>query len=257
MQTLIHDPHLDTTGDSDGNGGSDDGNGLPGGGRRPRPAAQRVLVVVLVLAVLAAGAVIGLLSSGGDESSSSRQAAAPTTDPSTTAEQATDAPADQAPAPSAPAPGNGTGAGTGSEDVASLEDGRHPVYLTGIDASAGTVEFDLIQWLTDDAAVDYVEAHEDEYPGLYDQIEETGTYPYDELVVNESPRLRTLPVAPDTQPMVLMQPDGSFVPRSIDFAELPAYFDESPQHDGDISYFVFWLTVRDGEIVAMEEQFQS
>jgi hypothetical protein len=258
MQATIHDTHVGTT------GGSDDGDWQPTGGRRPFSAAQRAVVVVLVLAVLAAGAVLGLRSSGNDdnEPSSSHHAAAPTTHPSTTAAPATTEPANQAPATPAPAPtptpGNGTGTGTGSEEAASLGDGRHPVYLTGLDTSAGTVEFDLVQWLTDDAAVDYIEAHEDEYPGEYAEIEETGIYPYDYLVVNENPRLRTLPVAPDTQPMVLLQPNNTYQLHSIPFVVLPAYFDEFQLHDGDhLSYFVFWLTVRDGEVVAMEEQFQS
>jgi hypothetical protein len=260
MQATIHDPHLGTT------GGNDDGDWQPTGGRRPFSAAQRAVVVGLVLAVLAAGAVLGLRSGGkdGSEASSSHHAAAPTTHPSTTAGPATTEPANQAPATPAPAPtpapGNDTGTGTdtSSEEAASLEDGRHPVYLTGIDTSAGTVEFDLVQWLTEDDAAEYVEAHEDEYPGLYDEIEETGMYPYDELVVNENPRLRTLPVAPDTQPMVLMQPNDTIFSHSIPFVVLPAYFDEFQLHDGDhLSYFVFWLTVRHGEIVAMEEQFQS
>jgi hypothetical protein len=139
-----------------------------------------------------------------------------------------------------------------------LEDGRHAVHLTGIDAPGGALEVDVVQYLTDEAADEYVEDHPDEYPGMY---EEEGGYPYDALVVNENPRLRTLTVSPDAQVVVIQRDNSTYDPHTIAFAELPAYL--APQQEvlepGDdrISYSVFWLTIHDGEIVAMEEQFQA
>jgi len=253
MQTTIDtDTRIGTTGTT----GTDDEDWQPTGTPRSSSTVGRGVVVVLVLAVVAAGALLGLRSGGNDDSEpSSSRAAAPTAPPTTA--PATNQPADQAPAAPAPGPSNGTdaGSGSGSEEAASLEDGRHPVYLTGIDTTAGTLEFDVVQWYSGDAAIEYVEAHEDEYPDLYEAIEETGALPYDDLViVNDNPRLRTLPVAPDTEAQVLQGPDHSYLPHTIDFAELPAHFEQQHLQVGEF-YTVFWLTVQDGEIVAIEEQF--
>jgi hypothetical protein len=140
-------------------------------------------------------------------------------------------------------------------DPNALEDGRHAVYLTDIDTSAPTLQFDVVQWLTGHAADQYVEDNPDEYPGMY---EEEGGYPYDALVVNENPKLRTLPVADGAQAQVLQTADGQYSAHSIPFAELPDYFSLHSMHNGEqLSYSVFWLTVRDGEIVSLEEQFQA
>jgi len=253
MQTTIDtDTRIGTTGTT----GTDDEDWQPTDAPRSSSTVGRGVVVVLVLAVVAAGALLGLRSGGNDDSEpSSSRAAAPTAPPTTA--PTTNHPADQAPAAPAPGRSNGTdaGSGSGSGEAASIEDGRHPVYLTGIDTTAGTLEFDVVQWFTGDAAIEYVEAHEDEYPDGYEAIEETGHLPYDDLmVVNENPRLRTLQVAPDTEVQVLQGADGGYLPHMIDFAELPAHFE---QHDYQLGeyYTVFWLTVRDGEIVAIEEQF--
>jgi hypothetical protein len=249
MQTTIDtDTRIGTTGTT----GTTDEDWQPTDAPRSSSTVGRGVVVVLVLAVVAAGALLGLRSGGNDDSEpSSSRAAAPTAPPTTA--PATNQPADQAPA--APAPGRSDGTDAGSEEAASLEDGRHPVYLTGIDTTAGTLEFDVVQWFTGEAAIEYVEAHEDEYPDWYEAIEETGHLPYDDLmVVNENPRLRTLPVAPDTEVQVLQGPDHSYLPHTIDFAELPAHFEQLHYQLGEF-YTVFWLTVQDGDIVAIEEQF--
>jgi hypothetical protein len=68
-------------------------------------------------------------------------------------------------------------------------------------------------------------------------------------------------VSPDAQVLVIQSDNSTYDRHTIAFADLPAYLVPQTEAlepgDGRISYSVFWLTVRDGEIVAMEEQFQS
>jgi hypothetical protein len=226
---------------------------------------QRRVIAALVVVVLATVAVLGFRSGSSDKDedvgrASGTQAAPATTaatTPPPTAAPTTAQPANQAPAvPAEPAAVTPEPEPEAQSD--SLEDGRHAVYLTDIDTSAPTLEFDLIQWLTDHAADEYVEAHPDEYAGIYAEDEEEYGYPYDYLVVNENPRLRTLPVAADAQTRVLQTDDDQYSAHDIPFAELPDYFSRHDmQFENRISYSVFWLTVHDGEIVALDEQFQS
>ena len=229
--------------------------------RRHRAAGHWV-IAALVVVVLAAVALLGFRSGAGEQTPAASRAPATTQpDPPTTA-----APADQTPAPAPTTPTTtaepATPAPAEPAEHATpppvIEDGRHPAYVTGIDAGASTLEFDVVQYLTGHDADEYVEAHPDEYPGLY---EEEGGYPYDALVANENPRLRTLPVTADAQVVVLQTDQSTYSAHTIRFADLPGYFAQHSigyeENDNRLFYSVFWLTVHDGEIVAMEEQFQA
>jgi hypothetical protein len=127
-----------------------------------------------------------------------------------------------------------------------LGDGHHPVFLTGIDVAARTVEFDLIQFLTgDEATAAYVEDHPDD----------PGGPPNDYYIVNDNPRLRRLPVAENVEVTVLDWEDG-FQPQVIAFADLPAQLAADLVPDDDrIWPNPFWLTVNDDTIIAIEEQY--
>jgi hypothetical protein len=239
-----------------------DGWEQPGGRDR---GPERWLIGALVVVVLLAIALLGFRS-GADEDddpagrASGEEAATstapPTTAPATTAPAATAPPTTAAPAqPAEPATPEPSPEPSGD----ALEDGRHPVYVTAIGRGGATVQFDLVQWLTDDAADEYVEDHPDEYPGMY---EEEGGYPYDALVANDNPRLRTLPVVDGADAIVLYGPsadDWALDRRTIAVGDLPTYFAAHP-NGGDgpqLSGSVFWLDVEDGRIVSIEEQFQS
>jgi hypothetical protein len=146
-----------------------------------------------------------------------------------------------------------TPAGTGSSV---LEDGRHPVYLTGLDVTGHSVEFDLIRFLQNGEADAYAKAHP----------EETGWspeygYPEDYLVVNENPRLRSLPVADDARVTVLQTADLQYNAHQIAFADLPGYIamvnKSVPPPEHKLTFSVYWLTVQHGKVVDIEEQFQS
>jgi hypothetical protein len=128
-----------------------------------------------------------------------------------------------------------------------LEDGRHPVYLTGIDvAGRSSVEFDLIQFLTGNEAI---AAWDEAYP------DDPGGPPNDYFIVNDNPRLRRLPVADDVVVTVLDW-DGGFQPFVVAFADLPAQLAGRPILDrGGIGVNPFWLTVHGDTVTAIEEQY--
>jgi hypothetical protein len=234
------------------------------GAARRRRRIEHGVIAALVVVVLAAIALIGFQSGADEEQDRSTgrpsgTASATTTEaPATTAIPASENPGDPATPPQPPA----EPVHENEQAPAVLEDGKHPVHLTGLDTAGGTLELDLVQWLTDDAATDYVEAHPDEYPGLYDEIEELGSYPYDSLVVNENPRLRTLPLSDQPQVVVVYSEAAGYevFPHTIELAELPGYLEShggAVEVEGALSNSVFWLTVHGGEIVAIEEQFSS
>jgi hypothetical protein len=138
--------------------------------------------------------------------------------------------------------------GTDAEDDLALEDGRHPAFLTGLDVSGRTVTFDLIQFLTGDEAV----------AAYLEDTGEPGGPPNDYHIRNVNPRLRTLPISDAVTVTVvrLGEPTGAgSVPWTL--AELPAHLAEtSPTEDlGRLSWNPYWLTVADGEVVAIDEQY--
>jgi hypothetical protein len=119
-----------------------------------------------------------------------------------------------------------------------LGDGRHPTYLKHVDVPNRTVTFDLIQFLTgDEAKKAYVKDHP----------EDPGGSPNDYYIINENPRLRTLPVVAGVEVTVLWLGGGA-QPEKISFEELPEYLASKAQGP-------FWLTVDDGDVFEIEEQF--
>jgi hypothetical protein len=153
----------------------------------------------------------------------------------------------------------GTPAGTTSPTAAAarpsagakpvLADGRSPVYLTGLNTAGKTVTFDLIEFLTGDAAKKQWKKQHPENPDGPDN---------DYLIVNNNKKLRTLPVAADVKCEVLSVL-GDTDTKTVGFASFPAYLKQ--QNKGinltppTIAALPFWLTVRNGVVVKFEEQF--
>lgn len=135
---------------------------------------------------------------------------------------------------------------TSEPDSAELEDGRHPVYLVDVDVDGRTITFDLIQFLTGQAAVDaYHEDNPDDPEGP----------PNDYYIVNDNPRLRGLPVAADAEVQVLSESGGSELEPGT-FEALPDHTAAEPQPDpAHLGANPWWLTVEGGQVVAIEEQF--
>ncbi len=181
-----------------------------------------------LVAILALGA--GACASKQDSTGSLGSAPTPTVSGGTTATGGATT------APSSPAP--------------ILPDGRSAVYLTKMDVGKRTVTFDLIDFLTGDAAK---KAWKKAYPDDSDDGP-----PNDYFIVNDNPKLRTLPAMDSLVLKVVDQDnqDGS-ANKAVDFADAPAYFKSIKPDTSDhrIAWNPFWITVKGGQIIKMEEQF--
>ena len=174
----------------------------------------RAAVIVATAAVLA-----GCNASGNDGPNSAPTSGAPS-------QAVGDAPAGEEPT-GTPAPG--------ASSTVDLPDDEHPALIKSIDAGALTVTFDLVQWLTGDAAkVAFQQAN----PG------ETEGPPNDYFIVNNNPRLRTYQLAPDAVLKVTPGGDPNDV-QEIALADFASY----PQREA-----LFWLTVKGGVITRIEQQ---
>lgn len=131
----------------------------------------------------------------------------------------------------------------------SLEDGRHFGYVRSVDPAAGTIEFDLAYFLSGkEADRAYQEATGD-----------TGHVPNDHFVVNDNPMLRTLTFSPDLRLRLLdwnhccetfFDGDLSLFAQAI--AQQADVFDGALIYRGQSQW---WITVKDGVVTEIEEQY--
>jgi hypothetical protein len=189
---------------------------------RPRRAAA----VLLVLAAVAAG--------GCSRSPQGGAQADGDAEPSTIGSGTTVGPATTT--------GGGGPATTAGEPAAALEDGRHPVLIVAVSDTKKTVRFDLVQFLTGDAANKAAAEDGQESPP-----------PNDYYIRNTNPKLRTLPIAPSVTVVVnvLVADDTGDATKDtkITLAKL-AGFPPDRVHDA-----LFWLTVSHGKVIRFEEQY--
>jgi hypothetical protein len=184
--------------------------------------------------------IAGVATWGDDETSTSGTST--TEAPSATETPPTVAPAPApAPAPVVPAPG------PTDDGAVLLEDGRHAAMITGLDVDGRAVEVDVVQFLMgDEATAAYREDHPDDPTGSPDN---------DYYIVNDNPRLRTLPVVDDVSVTVVATSTSANDPHTIAFEDLPGYFATYEGAGGQIWWNPFWLTVEDDRIVALDEQY--
>jgi hypothetical protein len=156
-------------------------------------------------------------------------------------------------APSAAANPSPSPSGPFATDVA---DGRSIVFAKSVVTTTDptSLRFDLAQFLTGDAANQYAAAHGMETP-----------VPNDNLIVNENPRLRLMPLAPDVTIRVINWTNGCTDAsgvcgpnETIDLDAFATLLRAKPFADGIHigSGAPYWLTIRGGVIVAIEEQYQ-
>jgi hypothetical protein len=151
-------------------------------------------------------------------------------------------------------PSASAGAGAGATSAAPsagasavLADGRSAAYLTALSSTKNTVTFDLIDFLTGDAAKkEWVKEHPEQPDGPDN----------DYMIVNNNKMLRTLPVAAGAK-CVCLSVLGSTDTKSVTFSALPAFLKQ--QNSGgtgpDLVPLPFWLTVKNGTVTGFEEQF--
>jgi hypothetical protein len=133
---------------------------------------------------------------------------------------------------------------------AELEDGRHFGYVRAVDVDAGTIVFDLAYWLSgEEADRAYQEA-----------TGETGHVPNDHYVVNDNPKLRTLALASDAPVRLLDWNDccDTFFDADLNvWAQVIAREDfvDDGGHRYSPNAAQVWITVQDGVVTLVEEQY--
>lgn len=130
---------------------------------------------------------------------------------------------------------------------APLADGRHAVFLDGLDDNS--LVFDVIQWLSGDEA--NAAALED------GAIEEGDVVPNDYYIRNQNPQLRTRAVTADVD-VVLSTWDCRNIPdeKPVVFARFVELFNSPGRCAQNLLHNPYWLTIENGVIVAIEEQYR-
>jgi len=120
--------------------------------------------------------------------------------------------------------------------VGVLADGRHFAELIAVDPG-GRVTFDVMQWLSGEAAK---RAWQEENP------QDPDGPPNDYFIINDNPAVRTMTVSDDVRVELV---DMNNVPRgvAVPFAELSVAMAQN--------HTLFWLTITNGKIAAIEEQY--
>jgi hypothetical protein len=134
--------------------------------------------------------------------------------------------------------------------AALLEDGRHFGFVRSVDVAGRTLGFDLAYFLSgEEANQAYQEA-----------TGEGGPVPNDHWIVNDKPKLRTLTLAPDLRLRLL---DWDRCCDSFFDGDL-ALFAQAIQTQGDVTdadghrysgVSQWWITIRDGVVTEIEEQY--
>lgn len=131
-----------------------------------------------------------------------------------------------------------------------LEDGRHFGFIRSVDVSGRTIEFDLAYWLSGE------EANE----AYHEATGETGPVPNDHFVVNDNPRLRSLWLSPELRLRLL---DWNRCCDTFFDGDL-ALFAQAIEIQSDVTDLngrrysglsQWWITVRDGVVTEIEEQY--
>jgi hypothetical protein len=121
-----------------------------------------------------------------------------------------------------------------------IADGRHPAYLTRVDADRREVTVDVVQFFTGDAASRAAE--EDDAPEV--------PPPNDYWIRNSSKQLRVLPVAPDAvitvNPLAAEETGSATEDVTVSLARLSQY---------PYTPSLFWITAEDGTLTRIAEQF--
>jgi hypothetical protein len=122
-----------------------------------------------------------------------------------------------------------------------IEDGRHFVFVKR--AKGGGLTFDLAEFYTGEEANQIAGERGDEVP-----------VPNDVYIVNDNPKLRTVPVAGDAKILVLKWSQCCDVFVGVTYDVFAGYL-VAPTDDFHGTSSPYWIRVRGGQIVKIEEQY--
>jgi hypothetical protein len=129
-----------------------------------------------------------------------------------------------------------------------LEDGRHFGYIRSVNVSGRTIAFDLATWLSGDEA-----------DRAYQHAGGEGPVPNDYFVINDNPRVRTLPLSSDLRLRLI---DWNHCCDNFFDGELTTFSRAIETGDavieGGLVYRAqssWWITVRGGVVTEIEEQY--
>ena len=186
--------------------------------------------------LVAGGGLALALLLGSGCSGSADPAAPPTSSPTTGRSPLAASPT--SPDPMSPASGQAGTTGAASSD---LTDGRHAARITRVDAAGGRITVDVVQLFLGDAAARAAQE---------DGAEEIPP-PNDVWIRNTSRALRTLSVAPAAAITVNVHGAAESGSATKNIAKTLA---ELAGIDG-LEHGVFWLTVADGQVTRIAEQY--
>lgn len=120
--------------------------------------------------------------------------------------------------------------------------GRHIAFVKTFDQAS--IGFDVVQFLTGDAAIK-----------AYDEDTGSNEPPDNDYYVrNQNPLVRTLPLADAA--VIRVNTAGGYEPtNTADGHEVNRSTFESYFKAGTLQHAYFWLTIKDGTVTAIEEQF--
>ena len=205
------------------------------------------IVVALVVALVALGGVIAAIALGGDDDE-------PAVGPTTTAPTSSTGTTGPSTQPTGSTASTGvTGSAnpgcSGASAPATLDDGTYFGFVESIDTGSATMAFDLACFYSGDEANEQAAQRGDEVP-----------VPNDVYIVNDNPATRDVPVDPgtelrlidwnaccETSPGAMLDALGTAVAQG-DFVEVDGF-----RYAGSLS--PYWITIEDGRVVLIEEQF--
>jgi hypothetical protein len=124
-----------------------------------------------------------------------------------------------------------------------LPDGKHfgALIAVGANQEPPRLVIDIEQWFTDQAA--------------FDAADEDGVFlDHPSYIRNENPRWRTIEIDPAVRARVYLQTRTALVERIVSLSRFAELFN---RYDGVPESSPYWITTKDGKVVAIEEQFIS
>lgn len=131
--------------------------------------------------------------------------------------------------------------------VTELEDGRHFGYIKSVSERELNVVIDIAEFLSGDEAQEAAEE-----AGV---VEEGEPVPNDYYILNVNPQLRRVPLAPAVAVRILDLATGTVATKEIDLPTFARIFQRPKGSEVGHLRSGYWVTIVNGEIVDVEEQY--